>query len=559
MTSESRVRTRFAPSPTGHLHVGGARSALFCWAFARRYQGKFLLRIEDTDQKRSSVDASQGFLEDLSWLGIDWDEGPKWKSCGGGDTGPYEQSQRLDIYDRYMQQLLNSGAAYRAFETPDELDAARRQARAEKRAYKYNRASLSLDEATIKSYLDQGRPYVIRFRIPDDQPVVVQDAVLGEVRVEAGELEDFVIRKADGFPTYHFAVVVDDELMGVTHVIRGQEHLANTPKHALLQDALGFTRPVWAHVSLIFNPDGSKMSKRDKDKALRSEVRARGLTAPPDDSDIDTASFEHWLADKHAQLDTDTATRLAQALGVTLPEINVDDFRRAGYLPEVLLNYLALLGWSPGGDLEQFDRAFLADHFDLDRIVKSPAKFDRAKLLAFNLDAIQDMEAVHFVDCLREFCKVYEPSFLDMMTPEQFDCFALSNKERCKTLRDPVDSGRFFILDDLAIEWPDSKPIRKALCKGSPSGFDRLEAVRETLEALQNWNADSLETCLTEWAASHCEEQIGKIAQPLRVAVSGGPVSPPIFDTLAILGRESTLARLDRCIASRSALEGAAT
>lgn len=559
MTTTDLVRTRFAPSPTGHLHVGGARSALFCWAFAKRHQGKFLLRIEDTDQKRSSAEASQGFLEDLGWLGIDWDEGPVWNTCGGGDTGPYEQSKRLDIYDRYMQQLLDQGLAYLAFETPEELDAARRQARAEKRAYQYDRASRSLDQDTIQRYLDEGRPHVVRFMIPDGQPVVVQDAVLGEVRVEAGELEDFVIRKADGYPTYHFAVVVDDECMGVTHVIRGQEHLANTPKHALLQDALGFERPVWAHVSLIFNPDGSKMSKRDKDKALRAEVRAQGLDQPPAGVDIDATTFAAWLGDKHMQLETDMATQLAAAIGVSLPEINVDDFRQAGYLPEVLLNYLALLGWSPGGDREQFDRDFLATHFDLDRIVKSPAKFDRAKLLAFNLDAIQDMELSEFVEVLRSFCEAYEPAFLEMMTPAQFECFAHSNKERCKTLRDPLDSGRFFIMADEAICWPDSKPVRKALCKGDPCGFDRLEAVRSELEHVSDWSASGLEASLTAWAETHCDGQIGKVAQPLRVAVSGGPVSPPIFDTLAILGRAAVLARVDRCVAHRAQLEAATT
>jgi glutamyl/glutaminyl-tRNA synthetase len=557
--SRGLVRTRFAPSPTGHLHVGGARSALFCWAFARRHDGVFLLRIEDTDQKRSSDAASAGFLEDLAWLGIDWDEGPQWEGSGGGDSGPYEQSKRLDIYDRHMNELLESGKAYRAFETTEELAAARKQARAEKRAYRYDRGALSLDETTVADYLAQGRSHVVRFKVPDDQPVIIQDAVLGEVQIEAGELEDFVIRKADGFPTYHFAVVVDDHLMGVSHVIRGQEHLANSPKHALLQDALGFDRPIWAHVSLIFNPDGSKMSKRDKDKAMRAEVRQRGLTSPPEGCGISSEAFEAWIGDKNTQLETNEAQSLADALGMVLPEINVDDFRRAGYLPEVLLNYLSLLGWSPGGDIEHFDRDFMASHFDLDRIVKSPAKFDRAKLLAFNLDAIQDMEPQEFVQRLRSYCQQYQRDFLDAMTEDQFEIFALSNKERCKTLLDPLDSGRFFIMADQDIQWPHSKPVRKALCKGEPCGFDRLEAVRDVLAGADGWSAGELETLLGGWADAQCDGQIGKIAQPIRVAVSGGPVSPPIFDTLSILGKNATMARIDRCLASRAQLEGAAT
>ena len=407
------------------------------------------------------------------------------------------------------------------------------------------------------AWVAEDRPHVIRFKVPDDAPIVIQDAVLGEVRVEAGELEDFIIRKADGFPTYHLAVVVDDHLMGVTHVIRGQEHLANSPKHALLHDALGYERPTWAHVSLIFNPDGSKMSKRDKDKALRAEVRSRGVEGPPDGAGIEADRWQAWLGDKTMQLETEEASLLARLLGVELPAINVDDFRRAGYMPEVLLNYLALLGWSPGGDREQFDLAFIREHFSLDRIVKSPAKFDRAKLLAFNLDAIQDMDDDQFVVRLQAFCQDFEPEFLEAMTTHQFKTFALANKARSKTFRDPLDSGRFFLAADEDVQWPATKPVRKALCKGEPSGFDRLAAVRELLAAAEPWTPANLEDMLTKWADANCDGNIGKIAQPIRVAVSGGPVSPPIFDTLDILGRAATLARIDRCLAARADLEGA--
>jgi glutamyl-tRNA synthetase len=549
--STPSIRTRFAPSPSGHLHVGGARSALFCWAFARGHNGQFLLRIEDTDQKRSSDAASTGFLEDLAWLGIDWDEGPQWHGRGGGDTGPYYQSQRLDIYEPFTQQLLDSGAAYRAFETTEELDAARKLARAEKRAYRYDRAALELDPDTVERFLAEGRPHAVRFKVPDDEPIVVHDAVLGEVRLEPGELEDFVIRKGDGYPTYHFAVVVDDVLMGVTHVIRGQEHLANTSKHALLIDALGFDRPIWAHVSLIFNPDGSKMSKRDKDKTLRAEVKSRGLDSPPEGCGISREHWANWLADKKLQLETDAAASLARVLEISLPEIDVDDFRRAGYLPEVLVNYLSLLGWSPGGDREQFDRSFLVEQFGLDRIVKSPAKFDRSKLLAFNLDAIQAMDADQFVVRLQAFCQDFEPEFLEAMSTHQFKLFALSNKERSKTLRDPVDTGRFFVQSDEQIEWPMTKAVRKGLCKGTPNGFDRLAAIRDLLAAAEPWTPAHIEEILTTWSQAYCEGNLGKITQPIRVAVSGGPVSPPIYDTLEILGKKAVINRIDRCLANR--------
>ena len=476
---------------------------------------------------------------------------------GGGETGPYFQSKRLDIYAQHMQRLIDAGLAYPAFETPDELAAARKQARADKMPYRYDRASLKLDASKIEQYLNEDRPHVIRFKVPDDQAITVHDAVLGDVSVEAGELEDFVIRKADGFPTYHFAVVVDDHCMGVTHVLRGQEHLANSPKHVLLQRALGFQEPVYAHVSLIFNADGSKMSKRDKDKALRVVVRERGIDRPPPGCGIDVDTWVSWVGDKTVQLDAMSAQSLADELNVELPEINVLDFRKAGYLPEVLLNYLALLGWSPGDNIEQFDSDFFVSRFSLDRIVKSPAKFDRAKLKAFNLDAIQIMPLETWVDRLRMFAEQFESAFLAAMTPAQFCTFAEANKERCKTLREPFDSGRFFVLADEAISWPDVKGVRKALCKGDPCGYDRLEGVRDALGSLDTWSATSLETAVGAWAEAHCDGNLGKVAQPLRVAVSGGTVSPPIFDTLDILGRDAVLARIDRCLSNR--LETAST
>ncbi len=310
----AQVRTRFAPSPSGHLHVGGARTALLCWAYARGHDGRFVLRIEDTDRKRSSDAATEAFFEDLAWLGIDWDEGPRHDGCGGGETGPYHQSQRLEHYRTNIQRLLDEGRAYRAFETPQELSAARTAAG---RGYRYDRAALGLDAATVEQYLAENRPYVVRFRLPDDGAIAFRDVVRGDVEVAATELDDFVIQKADGYPTYHFAVVVDDELMGVTHVIRGQEHLYNTARHVLLQDALGFRRPVYAHLSLIFNTDGSKMSKRDKDRALRRAVGEKKIERPP--AGIAQERWQWWRSSKAHQLEPDDAARLAEELGITVP------------------------------------------------------------------------------------------------------------------------------------------------------------------------------------------------------------------------------------------------
>ena len=549
-TNPTIVRTRFAPSPSGPLHVGGARTALFCWAYAKAHGGSFILRIEDTDQKRSSDAACQALMHDLRWLGIDWDEGPEFDGIGGGDFGPYFCSKRLDIYHKYIDQLLDEGKANRAFETPQDLDAARSDAKRQKHNYRYDRSALKLDQATIQAYLDEGRPYVVRFKLPNDEPIVVRDEVRGEVTVDPKEMDDFVILKADGYPTYHFAVVVDDELMDITHVIRGQEHLNNTAKHVLLQDALGFRRPVFAHLSLIFNPDGSKMSKRDKDKALRSAVREENIQSSPTPT-ISDETWQWWSQSKDHQLDLDDTVALADALNLVLPEIDVDDFRRAGYLPQVLVNYLALLGWSPGNDVEKFDRAFLIDHFDLDRIIKSHAKFDRDKLLAFNLDAIQAMSPKQFRDLWYAHCREYHPKFVEKLSPERFDMLAAANQSRSKTLDDTVKSSQFFIMADDAIEYEQTKAVRKALCNGDPSGYDHLAAIKPLLADLTDWTKDAIEPVVDKYSKEHANGKLGKVAQPLRIAVSGSTVSPAIFETLAILGREAVVNRITRCLANR--------
>jgi len=556
------VRTRFAPSPSGHLHVGGARTALYCRAFAHAHGGKFVLRIEDTDVKRSSDAASMGFLDDLKWLGLEWDEGPEYEGVGGGEYGPYFQSQRLETYDRYIDQLLAEGKAYCAFETAEELDAARAEARELKREYRYRdtRAALQLDERTIQQYLSEGRPHVVRFKTPDGT-TTIHDQVVGDVAVENEKLDDFVIRKADGYPTYHFAVVVDDELMQVTHILRAQEHLYNTPRHILLQDALGFRRPVYGHLSLITNQDGSKMSKRDKDKTLRAFIRANGIESLPEHI-ITPERRAWWLSDKDHQLDLDEASRLAAHLNIDLPEINVDDFRRSGYLPHVLLRYLMLLGWSPGAEAEaaegkskeEFDVEYLTRNFDLTRLSKSPAKFDREKLLSFNLSALQSMSPEEFERAVRAHAESYHRDFLDKMTDAQFSIFARSNQERSKTLDDPFRSCRFFILPDDEIEYEQSKAVRKALENGEPSGYDILEQLSPVLRDVITWEAGEIERALKQFADAHSggvDGKFGRVGQPLRIAITGGTISPSLFETLEILGRESVLNRIKRCLALR--------
>jgi len=549
------VVTRFAPSPTGRLHIGGARTALFNWALARRRGGRFLLRVEDTDQARSSEASTRQILDSLAWLGLDWDEGPEFKvgdSTLGGDArgvGPFFQSQRLERYRAACRRLLESGRAYHAFETSEELDAKRKEAIAAKRQYRYDRAALSIPEDERRRRAEAGEPHVVRFRMPD-RPVVVLDVVRGEVTLQPEELEDFVIVKADGYPTYHFAVVVDDEAMGVTHVVRGQEHLSNTPKHVALQSALGFATPVYAHLPLIFNQDGSKMSKRDKDKTAREACKRAGVEAPPADT-VEEEAFRKWLGDSRSQLPLEALEALAGALAIDLPEVDVSDFRAAGYLPEVVCNYIALLGWSPGEDIEKFDLDFLRERLTLERIGRTNAKFDRNKLLAFNNDAIAEMAPQAFAARWRAWCERHAPEILQAVGADRFALLAEAVRPRSKTLRDAARSAAFVLLETDAIEY-DAGAVKKWLEKNEGEGWTALSGMRERLAEVDPFEPGAIH----EQIEAYCAERdlgMGKVAQPLRVAMTGLAVSPPIDATLAIIGREAVLARIDRLLRRRGA------
>jgi glutamyl-tRNA synthetase len=549
-----QVITRFAPSPTGHLHIGGARTALFCWAFARRHGGRFVLRIEDTDQARSSESSTRGILEDLAWLGLDWDDGPVFEGrigVGSRDVGAYFQSERIGIYTGYIDRLVEQGLAYPAFDTPEELAELRAEAEARKETFKYRRPA-DWDRDRALGRLREGESCVIRFASPDEA-IVVKDEVLGEVRFDGGELEDFVIRKADGYPTYHFAVVVDDALMGVTHVLRGQEHLMNTPKHVALQEAMGLPVPHYAHLPLIFNPDGSKMSKRDKDKAVRAEARRHeGTEARSGELGISAEEYRAWLGDKTRQLPADVLRVLAKRLGVVLPEIDVDDFRRSGYLPEVVLNYIALLGWNPGEknadgtDVERFGMDYLASHFSIERIGKKASKFDREKLRAFNADRVQkELSAVEFAAAWRGWLERYDAGTLAALG-DRFELAAKAVQARTTTLADAIEPVRFAVIADEAVEF-DEKAVEKVLLKDDGEGLRALEELAGVLGRVEPFEAEAIEGAVKVW----CEGAgvgMGKAAQPLRVAVTGGTVSPGLGETLALVGREGVLARIGRCI-----------
>ncbi len=541
------VRTRFAPSPTGYLHIGGARTALFNYLLARRLGGKFVLRIEDTDQTRNIEAADRKLLEDLRWLGLQWDEGPE----VGGEHGPYYQSQRLETYKEHARKLLDSGQAYYAWETPEELEAMRQEARKkQQRGFRYPRPKCFPSETDAQKARDEGRPVVVRFKMPE-RDFVVNDQILGDVQIGATELSDFVIVKADGWPTYHFAVVIDDAAMRITHVLRGQEHLMNTPNHLALQEALGYPVPLYAHLPIIFNMDGSKMSKREKDKAVRAAVgealkadRISAARACELSGCENSDAFNVWRK-KKTQLETAGLEALAAELHVSLPEIEIHDFRVSGYLPEVLLNFIALLGWSPGDDREKFTLPELCQAFSVERIGKTNAKFDREKLLNFNTVALTAARMDRKLVGLRDYLHANEGSALrDLDAPTLERLVNLC--EGMRTFRDmDTKCGAMYHPND-QLQY-DQAAIRKVLLKGDGAGVTILKEIRAELEKLTDWTAATLEKVIRDFAEAR-ELKLGKVAQPLRVAVTGSTISPAIFDTLELVGRERTLARIERCL-----------
>jgi glutamyl-tRNA synthetase len=482
----ARVVTRFAPSPTGFLHVGGARTALYNWLFARKHGGTFLLRIEDTDQGRHVPEAEQAIFDSLRWLGILWDEGPTGSNPGGpgdgGPNGPYRQSERLDLYNAAFEKLLAEGKAYRCFATPEELDAARRQAEKEKRPYLYDRRGLKLSDAQIKDFLAEGRPHVLRLKMPD-KTIVVKDRILGDVVKTPDVLEDFVIRKANGWPTYHFAVVVDDAGMQVSHVIRAQEHLSNTPKHIALQEALGVPTPVYAHIPIVLNANGSKMSKRNKGA-------------------------------------------------------KVGDYRGEGFLPEALVNYMALVGWSPGEDRELMAREEMIRLFDIDGINKANGRWDLKKCRNFNARYIRERTAP---EALRAVVLDWLGRHVDRWLP--------AFVTRMETVAEFVETAAPLWVAEYAYE-PDA--VEKNL---TPEAVAQLADTARRLAAA-DWTLEATHAVL-EGVAAEKGLGLGKVAQPVRVALTGKTVSPPVNETLVRLGKDESLRRLARTLARFGGAAGA--
>jgi glutamyl-tRNA synthetase len=457
--------TRFPPSPTGFLHIGGARTALFNWLLARQHKGTFVLRIEDTDRARSTQEMTDAILEGMTWLGMDWDE------------GPYFQSERTDIYNKYVDQLLETGHAYYCQCTPEEVDAMREKAREEGRKPKY-------DGTCRERGLGPGPGRVVRFKAPLTGKTIYHDLIKGSVAVDNQELDDFIIRRADGSPIYHMSVVVDDALMKVTHIIRGDDHESNTPKQVLLYKALGFTVPKFGHVPMILGPDKKKLSKR------------HGATS-------------------------------------------VMVYKEMGYLPEAMINYLARLGWSHG-DQEIFSREELIEHFSTDHLGKSASVFDMDKLNWLNAHYIKEADPDRLATILAWHFDRMGHSGLDA---NYLKAIVPLYQPRAKTMQEMADQALFFIIDSEAIEY-DPKAVKKFL---KPEHREHLANLTTRFADLPSFDQQSLE----EVAAAYLEEKEIKfkaIAQPIRVALTGRTVSPGLFETMEVLGKNQTLARIKRAI-----------
>jgi glutamyl-tRNA synthetase len=487
MSTSTPLRVRFAPSPTGHLHIGSCRTALFNWLLARQTGGTFIFRIEDTDTARNVAGAEKAIVEDLRWLGLQWDEGIE----VGGPNGPYYQSQRLDLYEAAIRKLMDQGRAYFAFDTTEELEAMREKAVAEKRNFRYPRPARFSDEAEAERARAQGCPVVVRFVAPAED-ITVEDEIMGHVTLSAEELDDFIIRKADGMPTFHLANVVDDGAMKVNLVMRGQEFLAQTPRHIALQRALGLPTPRYAHMPLTMDMQGRKLSKRDG-------------------------------------------------------AVHVNLFRAMGYIPEALLNFIALLGWSPKGDREKFTLEELTQAFSIAGLGRANAKFDRDKLLAFNTDWLGQISEERLVEVFDDYVRANPDSaFASARLAVATKRLLLRANHGIRTLADLETKSGFIYRADETIRY-DEKAVGKVLAKNDGEGYAMLESLLPKLEAAEPWTQETLEALIQQV----CEVQsvgMGKVAQPLRVAVSGTTVSPGIGDTLALLGKEKTIARIQRCM-----------
>jgi len=494
----SEVRVRFAPSPTGPLHIGGVRTALYNYLFAKHNGGKFLLRIEDTDQNRYVDGAEDYIIESLKWLGLTPDEGVGF----GGDLGPYRQSDRKEIYRQYVFQLIESGRAYYAFDTPEELDELRKSAEQKGEAFIYNpqtrmqlNNSLKLSEEEVKSKIDSGEHFVIRFKIPENETVQLNDLIRGEIQIHTNTLDDKILFKSDGMPTYHLANIVDDHLMKITHVIRGEEWLPSMALHELLYRAFGWTAPSFAHLPLILKPEGKgKLSKRDGDK--------HGFPVFP---------IEWKKADESAM-----------------------GYREEGYLPDALVNMLALLGWNPGTEQEIFTKKELINLFSLEKVSKSGARFNPEKTIWFNHQYIQKMNDL---DILAIYRKMMEERNIN--SNDEFNLKVIELlKERANFISDIYTQGEFFYHPP---ENYDEKAVKKAWKEDTS---EILSEFSNELIALPKFNRQQIHKAAEEFVGKKLIG-FGRLMMPVRLALVGGLHGPDVPVIMELIGRDETLRRLN--------------
>lgn len=505
MTQQRKVRVRFAPSPTGPLHIGGVRTALFNYLFARQNGGEMILRIEDTDSQRFVPGAEDYINEALAWLGIKFDEGVR----EGGPNGPYRQSERRGIYAEYVKKLLDAGKAYIAFDTPAELE----EARASIPNFQYDastrmsmRNSLSLGEEKTKELLDAGTPYVVRFKVEPDNQVQVHDLIRGVVTVNSSVLDDKVLYKsADMLPTYHLANIVDDHLMGITHVIRGEEWLPSAPLHVLLYDAFGWsdTAPEFVHLPLLLKPDGKgKLSKRDGDRL--------GFPVFP----------LEWHDPKSGAISA--------------------GYRESGYLPEAVINFLALLGWNPGDDKEIMDIDELISKFSFDHCSKSGAKFDFEKGKWFNHKYLQEKPDMELAELFKPVMKAHGVNPYDF-SDEYIAAAVGLVKGRINFVSDLWDNAAFFFREP---ESYDPKAVKKRWSAEMPA---IMEELIQELRALPSWKSADAEKVILDWINSK-GYHLGNVMNAFRLTVVGECKGPHMFDITELMGPEATISRIEKGI-----------
>ncbi len=478
MTTE-QVRVRFAPSPTGYLHVGGARTALFNYLFAKHYDGTFILRIEDTDRTRYQEDACREIFESLRWLGMHWDEGPD----AGGEYGPYYQSERREMYTEHVQNLLDNGHAYRCFCTAERLEKVRETQKQRHEPPGYDRHCRELSESEQQRLYEAGTPHVVRLKVPMGETVTFTDAIRGEISYQSDVLDDLVLMKSDGFPTYHLANIIDDHFMQISHVFRGDEWIASTPRHILLYRAFGWEPPVFAHLPIIKDPEGGKLSKR------------RGAAS-------------------------------------------VIDFREKGILPDALFNFLALLGWSPGDDREKMSRDEIISAFSVDRISPKASAFDPQKLEWLNGQYMGEVSVDSILPPLVSLFK--ERGYVSQQTPQNDPyCHTVVSlmHTRFKNLVAVADNAAYFFR---APEEFDAKTKKKRWKKDSPHIVAELA---DRIESLDEWGAEKIEEVYREYAQEN-ELGAGKLIHPTRLAISGVGFGPSLFELMEALGKDTVLRRM---------------